>query len=69
MKEDIMKKAQISDDDLEQISGGYWTEDGNWIDECAPNCPNCNIKMMTASYQGVPFYLCDSCGHMIEIEP
>lgn len=63
MNEGIRKDIEIKEEELEQVSGGYWG------DEYAPNCPNCNVKMVTL-YDGIlPFYSCASCGHKIEIAP
>ena len=63
MNAEIRKDLEIKEEELEQVSGGYWGE------EYAPNCPNCNIKMVTLYENTFPFYSCTSCGHRIEIEP
>ena len=63
MNEEIRKDIEIKDEELEQVSGGYWG------DEYAPNCPNCNLKMRVVYINTFPVYNCGSCGHVIEIEP
>lgn len=63
MNEEIRKGIEFNEEELEQVSGGYWG------DEYAPNCPKCNIKMSVIYIKTFPTYNCSSCGHIIEIEP
>ena len=48
MNAEIRKDMKIKEEELEQVSGGYWGE------EYAPNCPNCNTKIRSHFIRVLP---------------
>lgn len=64
MTEEIKKNAEINDDELEQVNGGWGLE------ERAPNCDYCGVKMrLLSSGPLICYYYCEPCKHKIDIEP
>ena len=60
MNEEI-KKAEISQEELKSVSGGYYGE------EYAPNCEKCGTRTHFI-VKGIGYYYdCPSCGHSVPV--
>ena len=74
MSEEIRKNAEISDNELEQVSGGNAYPEAPpsinpVLEERAPNCPICEVKMRLMGSGGYYWYFCYTCGRTIDVEP
>lgn len=65
MNEEIRKNAEISDDELEQVSGG----NVQWLEDHAPDCPVCGVKMRVMGFAMYYYYVCEPCRQQIFIDP